>query len=61
MYKVALFASHKPGLEVIKFLSKQKNLEISVLYLTGHEKGLDKKMTDLAGIKYKKIFYGRQV
>ena len=27
MYKVALFASHKPGLEIIKFLSKQKNLK----------------------------------
>ena len=44
MYKVALFASHKPGLDIIKFLSKQKNLEISALYLTGHERDLDKKM-----------------
>ena len=60
MYKVALFVSHKPGLDIIKFLSKQKNLEISVLYLTGHETGLEKKMIDLAGIKYKRIFYGRK-
>ena len=60
MYKIALFASHKPGLEIIKFLSKQKNLEIAVLYLTGHERDLDKKMINLSGIKCKKILYGRQ-
>ena len=47
MYKVALFASHEPVLEVLKFLKEQNNLKICNLYLTGKNKQIDKKLKSL--------------
>ena len=44
MYKVVLFASYKPGIEVAKFLEKQNDLEVAMLYLTGRDEINDKKI-----------------
>ncbi|MDC3024400.1 formyltransferase family protein [Alphaproteobacteria bacterium] len=60
MYKVALFASHKPGIEITKFLKKQKSLEISMLYLSGKDSISDKKIANLSGLNKKRIFYSRK-
>ena len=60
MYKVALFASHEPGIEIIKFLKKQKDLEIALLYLSGINKKIDKKITNLSEINPKKIFFNKE-
>ena len=56
MYKVALFASHEPGLEILKFLKEQNNLKICNLYLTGKNKKIDKKLRTLSGLHNNNIF-----
>ena len=60
MYKIALFASYKPGIEVAKFLKKQKGLEIECLYLTGKDPINDKKIASLSQLNKNKIFYKRE-
>ena len=60
MYKIALFASHKPGREVLKFLKKQKGIKIVMLYLSGKDKINDKKIASLSDINKKNIFYGKK-
>ncbi len=56
MYKIALFASHYPGLEVLKFLKEQSNLDIHYLYLTGIDKEIDTRLKKISGLNNKKIF-----
>ena len=58
MYKVALFANHKPGMEVANFLKKQNDLEVAMLYLTGEDEFNDKKIASSLDLN-KKIFYGK--
>ena len=59
MYKVALFASYKPGIEVAKFLQKKNDIEVTMLYLTGRDEVNDKKIAGLLDLNKKKIFYGK--
>ena len=60
MYKVALFASYKPGIEVAKFLQKN-DIEVTMLYLTGRDEVNDKKIAGLLDLNKKKYFMVRLV
>ena len=56
--KIALFANHKPGLDIAKFLAHHESSVISVLYLPGENKENDKKIFNASNIDTSKVFYG---
>ena len=61
MKRIALFANHKPGVEIAKHLNHHIGCEVSALFLTGENKENDKEIIKFSGIKNENIFIGNSL
>ena len=59
--KIALFANHKPGIDIANYLADHTESEISVLYLPGDNEKNDKRIQKASLVNHKKVFFGNIV
>ena len=62
IHNIALFASHRPGAEIAKFLSKRNQKEkVKALYLTNQDEALDQEIIDTLKVDPERIFKGKRI
>lgn len=60
-FKIALFANHRPGLEIARFFASQAIDQVGALYLTGENPENDKRIIDTLSPHSNLIFNGPEV
>jgi methionyl-tRNA formyltransferase len=59
--RIALFASHTPGLEVATFLAKRSQQDqVCALYVTGEQPENDKRIIEILNLEEKNVFIGNE-